>query len=280
VNLLPHPFRARVAVVTGAASGIGRSLAVELARRGARLALSDTDAPGLAETVLAVEGSGAEVLAAAVDVTDRAAVAKHVDEVVARFGTVHQVYAVAGIAFVGPILETGYDDLERVMSVNFWGVVNTTKEFLPALIDSGDGHVVVVSSVFGLVAAPWMAGYDASKFAVRGFAEALRGELLAAGHPVRVTCVHPGGVRTPIVGNADAAPGEDMATVERMFRRIALTTPDGAARAILRGVALRRARLLVGPDARVADVGQRVLGSQYERIAGAAARLFVPSSNK
>jgi short-subunit dehydrogenase len=166
------------------------------------------------------------------------------------------------------------------MATNFWGTVHVTKEFLPALIESGDGHVVAISSVFGLLAAPWMASYDASKFAVRGFAEALRGELLAAGLPVRVTCVHPGGVRTPIVQHSDAAPGEDLPAVDRLFRHITVTTPDGAARAILRGVAMRRGRVLVGPDARVADVGQRLFGSQYERVAGAAARWFVPTSSK
>jgi NAD(P)-dependent dehydrogenase (short-subunit alcohol dehydrogenase family) len=273
-------FKGRVAVVTGAGSGIGRALAAELAKSGARLAISDVDAEGLAVTAATVEAAGAEVLAEPVDVSDRAAVAAHAQAVRARFGVVHQVYLNAGTAFVGPIIDTPYEEIERVMGVNFWGVVHGTKEFLPHLIDSGDGHVVILSSVFGLVAAPWMAAYDASKFAVRGFAEALRGELLTTGHPVRVTCVHPGGVRTPIVEHADAAPGEDMSATERRFRLITVTTPEGAARAILRGVRLNRGRVLIGPDARLADAGHRLLGSQYERVAALTAKLFVPSANK
>jgi NAD(P)-dependent dehydrogenase (short-subunit alcohol dehydrogenase family) len=273
-------FEGKVAVVTGAGSGLGRALAVRLAGQGASLALSDTDADGLAGTVDRARAAGAEVYEEQVDVADRAAVGAHARGVRAHFGVVHQIYNNAGIAYVGPIDEVGYDDLDRVMDVNFWGVVHGTKEFLPHLIESGDGHVVNVSSVFGLLAAPWMAGYDASKFAVRGFTEALRGELLAARHPVRVTCVHPGGMRTPIVRHADAAPGEDLAAVERLFRLIAVTTPDAAARAILRGVRMRRARVLIGPDARLADLTHRVFGSQYERVAALTARWLVPSSNK
>ena len=273
-------FEDKVAVVTGAGSGIGRALSCQLAERGARLALSDAAPEGLEETVALAEAAGAEVFAERVDVSDRDAVVKHAHAVRHRFGAVHQLYNNAGVAFVGPISETSYADLEHVMAVNYWGVVHATKEFLPHLVDSGAGHVVAMSSVFGLLAAPWMAAYDASKFAVRGFAEALRAELLAARHPVRVTCVHPGAVRTPIIQHARSAEGEDMAAVQRIFRKIAVTTPDGAARAILRGVRMNRARVLIGPDARLADVTSRLFGSQYERVAGVTAKLFVPSNNK
>ena len=272
-------FAGKVTVVTGAGSGIGQALAQRLAGHGARLAVSDVDAGGLDETVARLERAGADVFAQVLDVADRDAVTQHAAAVFERFGAVHQLYNNAGVAHVGPVAESSYDDIEKVMAVNFWGVVHGTKEFLPHLIDSGDGHVVVVSSVFGLVAAPWMAAYDASKFAVRGFAEALRGELLAVGHPVRVTCVHPGGVRTPVIEHSGGAPGENLPAVQRAFRVLALTTPEGAARAIVRGVRYDRARVLIGPDARLADVGQRVLGSQYERVAGLAARL-IPTANR
>jgi NAD(P)-dependent dehydrogenase (short-subunit alcohol dehydrogenase family) len=273
-------FNGKVAVVTGAGSGIGAALATRLATEGASLALCDVDESGLAEAAAAARQAGATVYEAAVDVADRAAVQQFAKDVRAEFGVVHQIYNNAGIGHIGPVTDVSYDDIRRVMDVNFWGVVHGTKEFLPHLIESGDGHVVNVSSVFGITSAPWLSGYDASKFAVRGFTEALRAELLAAGKPVRVTCVHPGGVRTPFVQHADAAPGEDLATVEKYFRRITVTTADGAARAILRGVRLNRGRLLIGPDARAADAAQRIFGSQYERVAGLAARWFVPSANK
>jgi hypothetical protein len=273
-------FEGKVAVVTGAGSGIGAALASRLAAAGASLALCDVDEAALAQAAAAGRADGARVYEAAVDVADRAAVQAFAKDVRSEFGVVHQIYNNAGIGHIGPITDVDYDDIRRVMDVNFWGVVHGTKEFLPHLIESGGGHVVNVSSVFGIVAAPWLSGYDAAKFAVRGFTEALRGELLAAGHPVRVTCVHPGGVRTPFVEHAEAAPGEDLAAVERYFRRITVTTPDGAARAIMRGVRLNRARLLIGPDARLADAGQRIFGSQYERVAGLTARWFVPSANK
>jgi NAD(P)-dependent dehydrogenase (short-subunit alcohol dehydrogenase family) len=220
------------------------------------------------------------VFDAPVDVSDRDAVHAFAGDVRAEFGVVHQVYNNAGIAFVGKLEQTPYADLERVMDVNFWGVVHGTKEFLPHLVESGDGHVVNISSVFGLVAAPWMIGYDAAKFAVRGFTEALRAELLATRRPVKVTCVHPGGIKTAIVRNADAAPGENLTRLERRFDKLAMSTADGAARTVLRGVERGRARVLVGPDARGADLAQRLIGVRYERVAALAARWLVPRANK
>jgi short-subunit dehydrogenase len=272
-------FEHRVAVVTGAASGLGRALACALAERGARLAISDVDDAGLTQTERQVRAVGAEVLAAQVDVADATSVRRHAAEVRARFGAVHQLYTNAGIAFVGPFERVEYADIERVMRTNFWGVVHCTKEFLPALIESGSGHLIAVSSVFALTAAPWMTGYDASKFAVRGFAEALRAEMIATKRPVRVTCVHPGGMPTGIVSNAGVAPGENRAALQRGFRRIAATSPERAARIVLRGVQRGRARVLVGPDARLAMLGHRLAGTRYQRVAGVAARWLLPSGN-
>ncbi len=184
-------FAGKVCVITGAGSGIGRALALNLAGQGAKLALSDMDSVGLAETVRQVESLGADVKSDHLDVTQREAVLSYADAVVARFGKVNQVYNNAGIAFHGEVERSEFKDIERIMDVDFWGVVNGTKAFLPHVIASGDGHIVNVSSLFGLLSIPGQSAYNAAKFAVRGFTESLRQEMLIAKHPVKVTCVHP-----------------------------------------------------------------------------------------
>lgn len=183
-----NAFADRVAVITGAGSGIGRALAVALASKGARLALSDVDTAGLAATVRRVEAFGADVEAARVDVSEREAVFRYAGEVVGRFGRVHQLYNNAGIEYHGAFERSALEDVERIMNVDFWGVVNFSKAFLPHLIASRDGHLVNVSSLFGLMSVPGQSAYSSAKFAVRGFTESLRQEMLAAGHPVKVTC--------------------------------------------------------------------------------------------
>jgi short-subunit dehydrogenase len=155
-------------------------------------------------------------------------------------------------------------------------VVHGTKEFLPHLVASGDGHVVNISSVFGLVAPPHLAAYDAAKFAVRGFTEALRAELLASRAPVQVTCVHPGGIRTAFVRHSTVLPAYDRAALERRFRRVAFSTPERAARTILNGVERNKARVLVGPDAYLLDLAQRLMVARYQRLAAWTARWAVP----
>jgi hypothetical protein len=260
-------IRGRVAVVTGAGSGIGRALAYELARRGAKLAISDIDATGLAETAKQVRVIGAPVHQTRLDVTDRAAVLRYADDVAAEFGTVNIVINNAGIAFTGDVEKMSFEHIERVMDVDFWGVVNGTKAFLPHLIASGDGHVVNISSLFGLLAVPGQSAYNAAKFAVRGFTESLRQEMLVNGHPVHVTCVHPGGIKTAIARNAGAVDGEDPAALASFFdSKLAKTSPESAAKTIVRSVIGNRPRSVVGWDAKVLDALVRVAGPAYQRV--------------
>ena len=210
-------FAGKVAVVTGAGSGIGQALALELGRSGAKVAISDVNLEGLAETEQQLKAIGAEVKADRLDVTEREAFLLYADAVKEHFGKVNQIYNNAGIAFSGDVEVTPFKDIERVMDVDYWGVVNGTKAFLPHLIASGDGHVVNVSSLFGIFSVPGQAAYNSAKFAVRGFTEALRQEMLLARHPVAVTTVHPGGIKTGIVRNATAVEGFDNAALAKTF---------------------------------------------------------------
>jgi NADP-dependent 3-hydroxy acid dehydrogenase YdfG len=271
--------RGKVAVVTGAGSGIGRALARELGRQGASLAISDVDEVGLAETAKQVRAVGARVHEQRVDVTDRPAMLAYADAVVAEFGSVHIVINNAGIAFTGDIEAMRFEQLERIMDVDFWGVVNGTKAFLPHVIASGSGHVVNISSLFGLMAVPGQSAYNAAKFAVRGFTEALRQEMIVAGHPVHVTCVHPGGIKTAIARNAGAVEGQDVAALAQFFdTKLAKTSADSAARTILRAVAGDRPRVVVGLDAKVLDVLVRLLGARYQRLVAFVIRKAVPTA--
>jgi len=260
-------FAGKVAVVTGAGSGIGQALAIELGRSGAHLAISDIDAEGLAATEARLKAIGAQVTSDRLNVTEREAFEVYADTVAQRFGNVHQIYNNAGIAFTGDIEISQFKDLERVFDVDYWGVVNGTKAFLPHLIASGDGHVINISSVFGLLGMPGQAAYCAAKFAVRGFTEALSQEMVLAGHPVAVTCVHPGGIKTSIARNMTAADGLDKQALARDFdTKLAKLTPEKAARIILDGVRKRKPRVLVGSDAKAIDAVIRVAGAGFQRF--------------
>ncbi|GAS98422.1 short-chain type dehydrogenase/reductase [Mycolicibacterium canariasense] len=260
-------FAGKVAVVTGAGSGIGQALAVELGRSGAKLAISDVDTEGLAVTEERLKAIGAPVKADRLDVTEREAFELYATAVKEHFGKVNQIYNNAGIAFTGDVEVSSYKDIERVMDVDFWGVVNGTKAFLPHLIESGDGHVINVSSLFGIFSVPGQAAYNSAKFAVRGFTEALRQEMVLAKRPVKVTAVHPGGIKTAIARNAGAADGLDADQLAKVFdKKLAKTTPDKAARIILEAVRKNQARVLVGADAKVLDVIVRLTGSGYQRL--------------
>ncbi|MBD0321768.1 MAG: SDR family NAD(P)-dependent oxidoreductase [Aldersonia sp.] len=270
-------FEGKVAVITGAASGIGRALAVHLAGEGAKLALSDIDTDGLAETVRRCEALGAEVKSDRLNVAEREAVLLYADAVKTHFGQVNQIYNNAGIAYHGDVEKSQFKDIEKIIDVDFWGVVNGTKAFLPYLIESGDGHVINVSSVFGLVAMPGQSAYNAAKFAVRGFTESLREEMLVAKHPVKVTCVHPGGIKTAVARNATVSEEHDQLSVAEFFdRKLALHTPEFAAKTIIDGVAKGRGRVLIGYEARVLDVIQRVTASGYQRLVASVAPRMMP----
>lgn len=263
----------RVVVITGAASGIGRALAVEAARRGALLALSDVDIPGLQQTAeLVRDVAGSQPRIDELDVRDRQAWKGYAASVAGDLGRVNVIVNNAGVALSGDFEAVGYEDFELVMDVDFWGVVHGTKEFLPYLIASGEGHVVNISSIFGLLSVPGQSAYNAAKFGVRGFTEALRQEMVLNGHPVEVTCVHPGGVRTAIARNA-AAVGVDQARNAEFFdKHLARTTPERAAKVIVDGMLAGKSRVLVGRDAKLLDALVRVSGPGYQRVVSRFAR--------
>lgn len=271
------PFAGKVAVVTGAGSGIGRALVLALVERGARVAIADVSEAGLAVTadLAAASGHPAELFSAVVDVSDRAAVAQFAADVHAHFGVVHQVFNNAGIASAPTTLpETDYADFEKVLGVNLWGVVHGTKEFLPHLIASGDGHVVNVSSLNGIMAQPGMTPYLTSKFGVRGFTEGLRTEAIRHRWPVKVSVVHPGGVKTAIASSVAAQAGEvegrsltpAEARRQRIYEEKLFTMPaEVAAARLLEGVARGRGRIRLGQTFAV-DRLVRLMPETYPRL--------------
>ena len=269
----------KVVVITGAGSGIGRALAVNLAGKGARLALSDVDETGLDETAALAKDAGApDVQTARLDVSDREAFAAYAAAVVEHFGQVNVVVNNAGVALAGDVVDLDYQDMDWIVGVNFWGVVHGTKEFLPHLIASGDGHIVNLSSLFGLLAMPGQSAYNATKFAVRGFTEALREEMLIAGHNVGVTAVHPGGIKTAIARNARVSAKEDKAATAKLFdEKLAKMTPERAAEIIVKGIVKNQARVLVGLDAHALHHFQKLAGSRYEDVVALVSKRVLPA---
>ncbi|HBE81252.1 MAG TPA: acetoin dehydrogenase [Blastocatellia bacterium] len=261
-----------VAVITGAGSGIGRALAKRLAAEGiVGLAIADVNREGLEETAMIL--GDANVSLHVVDVADRAAMASFVDAVISEHGRVTHVINNAGVALGGTLKEVSLDEIEWLMGVNFWGVVHGTKLFLPYLVKEPEAHIVNISSLFGLVAPPGQTAYCASKFAVRGFTEALRHELEDTN--IAVSVVHPGGVKTNIANSARIAESSEITADEleqrlaRMNRNLSTTTPDRAAEIIIKGIKKRSPRIIVGPDAQLLSWIQRPFPKRYLAIANA-----------
>ena len=266
-------FNNKVAAITGAASGMGRTLALNLAAQGCHLALSDVNAKGLAETAQMVGKLGVKVTTAAVNVADRAQMEAWADQVVEDHGRVNLLFNNAGVALGATIDIVKPEDFEWIMGINFWGVVWGTKAFLPHLKAAGEGHIVNTSSLFGLLAVPTQGTYNASKFAVRGFTEALRQELDMEACGVSATCVHPGGIRTNIAMAARIDPsmaaktGIDAEAARQRFDQLLNTTSaDSAAKQILRAVQRNQRRVLVGPDAKFLDKVVRLFGASYQPL--------------
>lgn len=253
-----------VCVVTGAASGIGRALALRLAREGAPVAIADVCQVGLDETSRLLANQGGRHSIHLVDVSDNERVAAFSQEVVREHGRANLIVNNAGVALAGTAEELSIADIEWLIGINFWGVIYGVKHFLPILRQQPRGHLVNISSIFGIVAPAGHSAYAASKFAVRGFTESLRHEL--AGSSISVSTVHPGGIKTNIANSAKLGAGAKPSAAERereMFNKVARTTPEAAAERIVRGVLRDEERILIGSDAWIIERVQRWAPVKY-----------------
>ncbi|MFA1701738.1 SDR family NAD(P)-dependent oxidoreductase [Mycobacterium intracellulare] len=268
-------YHGRIAVVTGAGSGIGRALTQALTRGGAHVAAADIDEKGLSETQAACPP--AQVTPYRVDVADRDAVLGFAEDVHRQLGPASMLFNNAGVDLFASVADMSWKDFDWLIGINIGGVVNGTKAFLPQLVEAGSAQhpsrLVNLSSAFGLIAVPYQGAYSTAKFAVRGFTEALRQEMIIERHPVTVHCVHPGVVKTNFGANMRAAETEDPDQATKLFARAAITSPEKAARLILHGAEKNRARILIGPDGRVMAAMPRLLGAHYAAVQAYAARV-------
>ena len=267
-------FQNKVAAITGAASGIGRALALELAKQQCDLALSDVNEAGLQETAEKARALGVKVTTAVINVADREQMHGWADQVVKDHGKVNLIFNNAGVALGNTVEDAQYEDYEWIMGINLWGVIYGTKAFLPYIKQTGDGHIINVSSIFGLFAQPTQSGYNMTKFAVRGFTESLRQELDLQNCGVSATCVHPGGIKTNIarsarMSNSVLSLTGGKGSTEKMtqqFEKMFVTTPETAANVILNAVKRNSRRVLIGNDAKATDLMQRMLPTIYQKI--------------
>lgn len=263
----------KVVVLTGAASGIGRALALRLARTGAHLALSDIQADPLKTAAVEARSAGAaSVRSYVLDVGSRAALTEHTGQVLADFGRVNALINNAGVSLTCDATEQSLEDIDWLLNVNLHGVITLSQLLLPHLIASGSGCLVNLSSVFGIIGVPGQSAYSAAKFGVRGYTEAVAMEMHNARHPVSVHCVHPGAVDTNIVKNGRLAGDLDADILARQFQKMAKTSADGAAEQILAGVARGKTRILVGRDAKVIHTTANLLGARYQGLVARTSR--------
>ena len=271
-------FNNKVAAITGAGSGIGQQLAVLLAKQGCHLALSDVNEQGLVKTLELIKDTGVRATIDLVNVAKLDEVRAWAEKVEQDHGSVNMIFNNAGVALGSTVEGASYEELEWIVDINFWGVVYGTKEFLPRIKKTGDGHIVNISSLFGLTAQPTQSAYNATKFAVRGFTESLRQELDIENCGVSALCVHPGGIRTNIANAAKMndslkALGMNPEKSARSFNKLLRCPPEEAARQILDAVQKDKRRLLIGNDAKAIDLIQRILPTGYQRVIATATKL-------
>ena len=271
-------FKNKVAAITGAGSGMGQQLAVLLAKQGCHISISDVNEKGLAETVELVKGYDVRVTSKKVNVADREQVKAWAAETVQNHGSVNMIFNNAGVALAATVEGESYEELEWLMGINYWGVVYGTKEFLPYLKQSGEGHIINTSSIFGLTSQPTQSAYNSSKFAVRGFTESIRQELDIENCGVSALCVHPGGIRTNIANDARLSdsmkkigmnPEKSIKSFNKLMRKPAVE----ASQEILDAVLKNKRRLLIGGDAVTVDLMQRILPTGYQKIVTIATKL-------
>lgn len=277
-----NDFKNTVIAITGAGSGIGRALAIRFAEENCQLALSDINLDQVEETKSLIHRQkhlrNTKISCQRVDVSNQTQVFEWAEYVFTHHGKINVIINNAGVALSGPVHELDISDYQWIMNINFWGVVYGTKAFLPYLEQSGEGHIVNISSVFGLTAQPFMSGYNASKFAVRGFTESLRQDLEISKSPVSATCVHPGGIKTNIAKSARISDklsnitGKSKQDTTKEFEMTFLTTPQKAANTIFNAVKHNKRRVLIGPDSKIYDWSARILPSSYQALFTAVVR--------
>lgn len=259
-------LKGKVAVITGTGSGMGKELALQLAEKGCRLAISDINEQSLKATADCI---ATDIFSESLDVSDRSAFEKHAEDVKKHYGRVDILINNAGVAISGRLNETSHQDFEWLMGINFWGVVNGTKSFLPMMLKQKSGTIVNMSSMLGLIALPAQGAYAASKFAVRGFTECLRQEMTLDNTGIHAICVHPGVIKTNIARNSrfysDPLGNKDKEEAAKEFAEMARVSAADAAKTIIKGIEKRTPRILIGTDVKFVEKLQHLRPVYYSK---------------